>query len=106
MRGSHAAPSPPARDFAQSPRSGHTIVTLMVQSAPVNTSASYSVSQKNATLAIDSRKSESKNVHHHHFAVRTFVRTPSIRLINASCDAFLIKRGLNPSMDHSRLFQN
>ncbi|HZJ38993.1 MAG TPA: hypothetical protein VFD18_07455, partial [Chthoniobacterales bacterium] len=96
-------------------RSGHIIVTLMVQSALVNTSASYSVSQKTGTLtignrdtstSIENRKSESKSVHHHRFAVRTFVRTPSIRLINASCNAFLIKRGLNPSMDHSRLFQN
>jgi hypothetical protein len=88
----------------------------MLESAPVNISAPFPGSRKTAAIdandgeasvSIGDRVDAGSDTSQRDFAMSALTGTQGARLINASCKAFLIKRGLDPDEDwHSRLIRH
>jgi hypothetical protein len=96
--------------FAKLLHIGHPIVTWMLESAAVNVSAPCPGSRKTAVLnangsegsapaSVGDRTDAGCDASQRDFAMGALAGTQRARLINASCKAFFIKRGLDPEVD-------
>jgi hypothetical protein len=81
----------------------------------MNMNAPFSGSRKTAALTTNARDTlvsigdpadGGRDASQRNFAMSALTGTQCTRLINASCKAFFIKRGLDPDVDwHTRLFR-